>query len=141
VELIGIWFFVRPLVLGAARVRPRPNDTSATDRSFASAIGTQRPTNLQRLLDAQGDGKLLQRLVHVLERLAVQPWSSLLPQSLSCAELCIRNALLITSPPNSHAQKLRRGFNLIHGGFAMAVVIVVGLLQGGVSLDQQARSR
>ena len=86
----------------------------------------------------------MQSLVHVVEWLTAQPRFSLLQQPLSRVELRIGNALRFMSftvTANLHAQKLRGGFNLLHGSHAMAFVIMVGVLQRGVSLDQQTRSR
>ena len=82
----------------------------------------------------------MQSVVDMLERLAAEPGASLFQETLSRAELLIGNPLLfmpLAASPNSDAQKLAGGFNLLHGGHAMAFVIMVGLLKRGVSLHQQ----
>ena len=59
---------------------------------------------------------------------------------MSRAELLIGNRLLfmpLAASANSNAQKLAGGFNLLHGGHAMALVIMIGLLKRCVSLPQQ----
>ena len=76
--------------------------------------------------------------------LAAQSGLSLLQQPLSCAKLRIGHALSFmpsAAALDIHAQKPRGGLDLPHGRNPMALVIMVGLREGGVSLDEQIRSR
>jgi len=96
------------------------------------------------LLYRQSNGNLLDGPVDVFQRLAAQSRPSLLQQTLSCAELCIRNALrfmALSVAADIHAQGFSGRFDLPHSGDAVAFVIVIGLRERGISLAQQAGGR